>query len=170
MRYLKMFESVQDEKLVEETWGIDPFELRDIVQMCIEDCGIFCEFEIHLGISSILQFDRWDGSKYDSEQFSSLFKVLPDRIERVNKYRLSRPPSSRGNFPDNFEEVLKEGKYLKICVSVIGIDEDDDERIINLKEAIDERLDAFGAGYDWDDISYFGNDAVEIVLRKEINI
>ena len=27
MRYLKMFESVQDERLAEDTWGIDPFEL-----------------------------------------------------------------------------------------------------------------------------------------------
>ena len=166
MRYLKMFESVQDEKLAEETWGIDPFELRDIVQMCIEDCGIFCdEFEISLGISSILQFDRWDGSKYDSERFSSIFRIFPDRIAFTVGFR-DRAPSPK----DVFDNLLKNGKYLKICVSVIGIDEDDDEKIINLKEAIDERLEDFGAGYDSEDISYFGNDGVEIVLRKEINI
>ena len=44
-------------------------------------------------------------------------------------------------------------------------------RYLKLFESVqDERLDAFGAGYDGDDIGYFGNDAVEIVLRKEINI
>lgn len=161
MKYIKLFESIHDERLAEETWGIDPFELRDIVQMCIEDCGVFCEFEIYLGISSILQFDRWGGGKYDSEQFSSLFKVFPDRIERDNGMRAF---SSK----DCVDEALKDGKYLKICVFLIG--EEAAIKVVDIRNSINERLSAFGAGYSGEFIEWIGNDSVEIVFEKEINI
>jgi hypothetical protein len=147
MKHLKLFESFEDEAMAEKTWKIDPYDLRDIVQACLMDCEMFSSsFDIVLGMNSIVKVKRHNGEYYDHEEFDPIFDILPERLFRR-------------------EGIIKGGGTPCIDMYFSGLDEDDDEKIISLKDSIAERLSDYGLSFDVIGPDFVQSDGACIVIK-----
>ena len=87
MRYLKtykIFESKENEFLIEDLFGVGPMNLRDVITSLLDELDV-PQFEIRYSISSLFNLNKEWRHLFRSEDFSWQYELFIDNENGLNK-------------------------------------------------------------------------------------
>lgn len=87
MKYLKsykLFESKENEFLIEDLFGVEPMNLRDVITSLLDELDV-PQFEIRYSISSLFNLNKEWRHLVETEGFSWQYELFIDNEKGLNK-------------------------------------------------------------------------------------
>lgn len=179
MRYLKIFESFSDEQTVKDLWSIDPEDNMRLVLSCLEETGLEdqADYKIHYAVLETVEVKRAPGlPSFGSRHFRACFVQDGERlrVDDVYEQPFYALPGLRPQSSEEYIERLKasgpsESFVPMIEVSIVGLDEDHDEKVAEFSRMYGERFrQYFGGVYYIDETDWTTSDGYSMTLHMVI--